>query len=102
MTRREKIEARLQEDPNDVFLHYSYAMELTKEGDEAAARASFQRVRELDPNYVAGYFQEGQFLSGIGDVDGAKEILQAGIAVARSVGDQHAVGEMTAFLDDIS
>jgi hypothetical protein len=33
MSRREKIEAMLAEEPQDVFLRYSLAMELDKEGD---------------------------------------------------------------------
>ncbi|HWL07470.1 MAG TPA: hypothetical protein VNQ76_03630 [Planctomicrobium sp.] len=102
MTRREKIEERLQIEPDDVFLNYSYAMELTKLGEEAAARSAFRRVRELDADYVSGYFQEGQFLAGLGDVDEARSILQAGIAVARRIGDTHALGEMTDFLDNLT
>ena len=35
MSRREKIEAMLAEDPGDTFLRYSLAMELDKEGDNA-------------------------------------------------------------------
>ena len=40
MTRREKIEAMLADEPNDSFLRYSLAMELDKEGrhDESLAR----------------------------------------------------------------
>ncbi|WP_437194392.1 hypothetical protein [Planctomicrobium sp. SH527] len=101
MTRKEKIEARLQEDPNDVFLNYSYALELAKIGEEEAAKGSFVRVREIDPNYVAGYFQEGQFLAGLGEVDAARAILTSGIAVAKQIGDSHAQGEMTDFLDNL-
>lgn len=101
MTRKEKIEARLQEDPNDVFLNYSYALELAKLGEETAAKAAFARVREIDLNYVAGYFQEGQFLAGLGETEAARAILTSGIAIAKKVGDSHAQGEMTDFLDNL-
>ncbi len=101
MSRRQKIEDRLQIDPDDVFLNYSYAMELAKLGEEPAARAAYLRVRELDPNYVPGYFQEGQFLAGVGDLENARTVLQAGITVARRIGDSHAVGEMTEFLQGL-
>lgn len=101
MNRKEKIEERLRSDPDDVFLNYSYAMELSKEGDVAAASQAFKRVRELDPRYVPAYFQEGQMLASEGEVDSAREILQQGIAVARQVGDSHALGEMTEFLETL-
>jgi len=102
MTRKEKIEERLKADPNDIFLNYSYAMELAKLEERDPALAAFRRVRELDPNYVSAYFQEGQFLAGIEAVEEAKSILQAGIAVAVKIGDSHARGEMTDFLDGLS
>lgn len=101
MTRREKIEERLQEDPDDVFLNYSYAMELAKTSEVDTARKFFQKVRLLDPQYVAAYFQEGQMLANEGDAAAAREVLSAGIAVARQTGDDHALAEMTDFLDSL-
>jgi len=101
MTRREKIEERLKSSPDDVFLNYTYAMELTKLGAADDAWKVFQRVRQLDPEYVSAYFQEGQLLAGEGKTAEARSVLQAGIQVARSLGDSHALGEMTDFLDGL-
>ncbi|WP_437227641.1 hypothetical protein SH661x_000479 [Planctomicrobium sp. SH661] len=101
MTRREKIEERLRADPDDVFLNYSYAMELSKSPELEEARRAFQKVRSLDPNYVSAYFQEGQMLSNHGEVEAAKEVLRSGIEVARRIGDSHALGEMSEFLEQL-
>jgi len=101
MTRREKIEERLKVDPDDTFLNYSYAMELSKEGETDLARNAFQKVRDLDPNYVSAYFQEGQMLAAQEEPAAAREILLAGIDVARRIGDSHALGEMTEFLNQL-
>ncbi|SFJ54235.1 tetratricopeptide repeat protein [Planctomicrobium piriforme] len=101
MTRKEKIEERLRADPDDVFLNYTYAMELAKLEDLPAAQTAFARTRALDANYVSAYFQEGQLLAGQGEVAAAREILQAGIVVAKKIGDSHALGEMTDFLDNL-
>jgi predicted Zn-dependent protease len=99
MAKRERILELLGSAPDDVFLNYSLAMCLANEGapDEAVAR--YARVRQLDPNYVPAYFQEGQVLAKLGRTDAARAILTQGMTVARSVGDQHALGEMAAFLD---
>jgi hypothetical protein len=37
----------------------------------------------------------------LGDDDRAREILRAGIAIARRTGDEHAAGEMTGFLESL-
>ena len=101
MTRREKIEERLHIEPEDVFLNYSYAMELAKTAEQGAARQVFQKVRDLDPNYISAYFQEGQMLANEGEIDAARQILTEGIAVARHLRDDHALAEMTDFLDSL-
>src|SRR3990172_2833637 len=49
MTRREKIEAMLADDPGDTFLRYSLAMELGKEGDHAASLAKFAELTRDAP-----------------------------------------------------
>jgi len=102
MTRREKIEELLKTDPTDVFLNYSYAMELAKLNEIDLARQFFQKVRDLDSNYVSAYFQEGQMLAAQAEPDAARQILQSGIEVARKIGDDHARGEMSDFLQSLS
>lgn len=102
MPRRAQIEELLKADPHDPFLKYALAKELASEGDVAAALTAFDRVIAEHPDYVAAYFQKGQTLAGEGEDEAAREVLGRGIAVARRVGDAHAAGEMTAFLDTLS
>ena len=54
MSRREKIEAMLADDPRDVFLRYSLAMELDKEGDHDASLARFGELTRDDAALRAG------------------------------------------------
>lgn len=91
----------LAESPDDVFLHYSLAMELRKSGEVEQGREAFAKVREIDPDYVPAYFQEGQLLAEADQRDAAAEILKQGIAVAQRVGDDHALGEMREFLETL-
>lgn len=102
MPRLDKIRQHLAAEPNDVLLNYTLAMELSKLGMIAEGREAFARVRQLDLNYVPAYFQEGQMLAGAGQVEAAREILQRGITVARQVRDDHALREMTEFLDGLA
>lgn len=98
MSRREKIEAMLLEDPSDTFLRYSLAMELRSEGDNDA---SIDRLTELTKDatpYVPAFFMAAQQLAELGRIDEARTFLREGIDEARHQGDQHAAAEMSELL----
>jgi Tfp pilus assembly protein PilF len=98
MTRREKLEALLQDDPDDSFLRYAVAMEHKSEGEPAKALETLQEVLERDPQYVAAYFQAAQLLAEANQTDPARDLLRHGILVAERAGDSHAAGEMQGLL----
>jgi hypothetical protein len=98
MSRREKIEAMLADDPGDTFLRYSLAMELDKEGDHDASLAKFTELLQAEPPYVPAFFMAGQQLARLGRNDEARTVLRDGIAAARIQGDAHAASEMNEFL----
>jgi tetratricopeptide (TPR) repeat protein len=98
MSRREKIEAMLADDPGDTFLRYSLAMELDKEGDHEASLTRFAELTRDNPPYVPAFFMAGQQLARLSRIDEARAILRDGIAAARTQDDLHAAGEMTEFL----
>jgi len=98
MSRREKIEVMLAEEPHDTFLRYSLAMELDKEGDHAASLANFTELTRDEPPYVPAFFMAGQQLARIGRMSEARGFLRTGIESARAQGDVHAAGEMSEFL----
>jgi Flp pilus assembly protein TadD len=101
MTRRQQIEGLLKDEPDDTFLNYALAKELVSEGNVASGIAAFDRVLSLNSEYVPAYFQKAQALAGEGDTEAARSVLAQGIEVAQRVGDAHAAGEMTAFLDTL-
>ncbi|HEY3393074.1 MAG TPA: hypothetical protein VGK58_10225 [Lacipirellulaceae bacterium] len=102
MSRREKIEAMLADDPGDTFLRYSLAMELDKEGDHEASLAKFAELSRDNPPYVPAFFMAGQQLARLGRLDEAGAILTNGIEAARAQNDMHAAGEMSEFLASLS
>lgn len=101
MTRREKIETMLADDPGDTFLRYSLAMELDKEGDHDASLAKFVELSRDEPPYVPAFFMAAQQLVRLGRADAARPLLQEGINAATSQHDSHAAREMTEFLSSL-
>lgn len=98
MTRREKIQVMLADDPSDTFLRYSLAMELGKEGDHDTSLAKFAELTRDATPYVPAFFMASQQLVRLGRVDEARVILRNGISAASAQQDSHAAGEMTEFL----
>ncbi len=98
MSRREKIEAMLADDPSDTFLRYSLAMELRSEGDHTASLEKLSELTKDDPPYVPAFFMAAQQLVDLDRVDEAREFLDHGIQQARVQGDQHAAAEMSDLL----
>lgn len=96
--RREQIEAMLADDPGDVFLRYSLAMELDKEGNHEASLERFAELARGDPPYVPAFFMAGQQLARLGRMEEARAVLRDGIEAARAQDDGHAAGEMSEFL----
>ncbi len=88
-------------DEKNSFARYGMAMELASQGETDAALVEFDILLANDPNYTAGYFMAAQTLSNAGRNPEAIERLKAGVACAKSSGNNHALSEMQAMLDVI-
>lgn len=97
-SRRQRIEAMLADDPQDAFLRYSLALELSKTGEHDRSLELLRGLTADDPPYVPAFFMGGQQLAQLGRVDEARAMLREGIEQARRSGDSHAAGEMSEFL----
>ncbi|MEM6363335.1 MAG: hypothetical protein AAF745_02840 [Planctomycetota bacterium] len=98
MSRREKIEAMLRDDPTDTFLRYSLAMEHRGEGN---VDESLRRLDDLisdKPPYVPAYFMAAQQCADRDEVARARTYLRDGIDEARRQNDAHAAAEMSELL----
>ena len=101
-TRREKLEALLQNDPSDPFLHYALAMDFASQGDDAEAAARLEALTRSHPDYVPTYLQAGQIYIKLDQNDQARAMLTKGIEQAKRLGDDHAAGEMQGFLEQLA
>lgn len=98
MSRREKIEALLADDPSDQFLRYSLAMELDKEGAHEQSLEQFGSLMRDGVPYVPAFFMAAQQLVRLSRIAEARSALRDGIELARATGNSHAAGEMSEFL----
>jgi predicted Zn-dependent protease len=101
-TRRQILEEFVAAKPADAFALYGLAMECANSGDAPAADEHFKVLLGSHPDYVAGYFQYGQFLVKAGRTEEARSALNHGIAAARRAGDDHARSEMEAALAELA
>ena len=101
-TRRAMLEEFVAANPGDAFARYGLAIECAKTEDYAKASAHFDKLLELHPDYVTGYFQYGQMLASAGETECAKQTLNRGIQAAERKGDAHARDEMQAALDALA
>lgn len=101
MSRREKIEKLLERQPQDPFLHFGLAMELTKEGRVHDAIASFDRVIAIDPAYCAAYYHKGNTQRQAGMIDECRATLAAGMEAATRCNDMHTLSELRELLETV-
>lgn len=97
-TRRAKIEAMLRDDPGDIFLRYSLALEMESAGEADASLEILESLARESPAYVPAYHMAGRQLVALGRIDDARRALREGIDAARSQGNTHAAGEMSELL----
>lgn len=94
------LQSLVDQDPEDVFSLYALGLEYL-ESDNQRSQTYFTRVLDLEPNYVAAYFQLGKLYAAAADEGEARHWLELGMNVASQVGDQHALEEMQDFLDGL-
>jgi hypothetical protein len=95
LSRREKIEAMLADEPGDTFLRYSLAMELQKESDHERSLGLLGELMRDSAPYVPAFLMAGQQLAGLGRIEEARTALRDGIEEARRQNNAHAAGEMS-------
>ncbi len=98
MSRREQIEQLLAEEPNDVFLKYSLALEYDREGNTAESLRRLEELMAVESPYVPAFHMAGQIYAKSGQTEEAREVLRKGIEIARAQGRQHDAAEMADLL----
>jgi predicted Zn-dependent protease len=101
MSRKERIEAMLVDDPQDSFLRYGLAMELIKEDATDRALDLFQGLMNDSPPYIPAFLMAAQQRVQLEQIDQARRVLREGIEAARLQNESHAAGEMADLLANL-
>ena len=94
MSRVDALLKFIAEKPQDPFPRYALAMEHKNAGRLLDARAAFESLLAVCPDYTASYLHAGNTLVALGDRDAAAEVYRRGIEVAARRGDAHTRGEI--------
>ncbi|MEP7234071.1 MAG: tetratricopeptide repeat protein [Ignavibacteriota bacterium] len=101
MTRLEKLQEFLKNDPADSFTRYAIALEYRAMQDILKAIEIFEALVISDPAYVATYYQLADCYRQLKEASKARTCYQKGILVARSAQDLHAASELQMAMDEL-
>jgi predicted RNA polymerase sigma factor len=101
MTRREKLEAMLADDPQDQMLRYMLAMELEKEGENDRSLSFLSGLMDDATPYVPAFLMAGQQFTRLDRIEDARAAFRRGIDAAQTQGDSHAFEELKRFLSEL-
>ena len=88
----------LSDEPDDTFALYGLALEYKSAGDLEAAQPLLVQALTIDPHHLYTYYQLGEILIGLDEIDEAIMILQRGIQEAEVQQDAKAIHELDALL----
>lgn len=101
MDRINKLQEYLKATPNDNFLQHALALEYIKLGNDAEARALFEKILEADAAYVGSYYHLAKLLERNGENELAISWYEKGMAAAKQANDQHSYNELQAAYEDL-
>lgn len=93
-SRKEMLFDMLLKEPDDVFLNYALAMEHLSVNEFKIAEAQFQKTLQIDPTYLACFYQLGQVWEKLGNTDTALGYYKQGLELAKAQGNRKAQGEL--------
>ncbi len=86
----------LADSAQDSFLLFAIAKEYEGQQDDTAALRYYQQLQSADPDYVGLYYHLGKLYERRNEIATAFHTYTAGMAVARSARDSHALNELAA------
>lgn len=96
-----KLRALLAAEPDDGFVLYGLAQECQKLGRLDEALGFYDRAIAADPKQCYAFFHKAKTLELAKRRGEIGDVLRAGLARARAVGDFKAASEIEGFLDEV-
>ena len=94
MSRIEQLQSFLKESPKDSFIIFALAKEYEKANDLVQAEEHYRTIQKNEPEYVGMYYHLGKILFIQNRLQEAWDTYTAGMAIAKSQKDQHALSEL--------
>lgn len=94
-SRLQQLEQLLESSPTDSFLLFAIAKEQEKLKAEAQALKYYEKLVTLDPQYVGTYYHLAKLHEKQENFEKALEVYQAGMVIAKQLGAQHALAELS-------
>jgi len=86
-------------DPSDADVCYMIAQEYGKGSEHESAIEWYDKCLATDAAYCYAYFFKAMALTELGQRPDAVEVLRAGVSKATEVGNEKAISELTALLE---
>jgi tetratricopeptide (TPR) repeat protein len=91
----------IEKNPTDLFSRHALAMEMIKLGNDQEAKLVLDQILLIDNNYVGSYYHLGKIEERLGMMNEALVTYEKGIQVATALGDQQALRELKAALNQL-
>ena len=96
-----KLEAYLQDDPDDTFSKFALALEYKKIGDFSRAVSLFEEIHDKDPDYVGTYYHLGKLYDELNENKKAVSTYKEGIEKASETNETKALSELKTALMEL-
>ena len=93
-TRLEQLQQMLAQEPSDEFLQYAIAIEYFSAGNFEKAINCFEKILDVNADYLAAYYQTGKSYEELKQFDNAKNIYTKGIALAQKQNKTKTLNEL--------
>lgn len=91
----------LDQNTEDTFLLFAVAKTYANRQDFSTAIVFYERLQNVDPNYIGQYLHWAKALENLNSPDQARAILNQGIDIAQSIKDFHALSELKSALMEL-
>ncbi|MCH2081516.1 MAG: tetratricopeptide repeat protein [Saprospiraceae bacterium] len=83
-----------KESPTDSFILFALAKEYENQSELEIALQYYQQLTKNAPNYIGTYYHLGKLHERMDQAAFAFQTYKKGMAIAKKIGDQHALGEL--------
>lgn len=84
----------LEDDPKDTFVLFALAKEYEKLNVLKMAIETYEKLKQVDPDYVGLYYHLANAYVLVSDKENAAKTYEDGIEVAKKLADFHALSEL--------